>query len=566
MKKIFFKIVILSFVFMYVSGCSDFLDKEVLGLSTEENFYDTRYKLQAALNATYDVLQTGTFMECDWRFGEATADNVIGGDEGLGSQMGQLVNFRFTTSNAWIEARYSINYIGIHRANLVIANAHRVKIADNEYVTYRAIREILAQAKFLRAFFYFNLVKTFGGVPIRPETETVDNLVIPRSTAEEVYAYIEKDLREAAIMLPAKFIEGNAGKADEGACVSLLMKVIMYQTTPGERSEKWEELVHIGDFFIDGKLMTYGEILKFEQYKEEWEDLRKRLWFKPQELMTKEEMESIEKPEKLLPSLNTTYSLEYVNNIGMSLNYGYLGQFYGEGEFCRGSVFEVVFKESADGTAGDANDGSHVYDDLFVTHLGYCPMHATQAMVNDLFQGDPRYGTIITHQQYTPDGETIQCGPTRYIPLKWFTPIKERPQYWGDNGKNRRVIRFVEVVLMYAEALNECNEGARALEQLNKCKAQANKMGTITTLYNAGGYGYMRDQIWKERRIELAYEWDRFFDLVRQKRAAEIIQSFGSTLISTRGYYFRKGVNEIFPIPQREIDISNGVVEQNPGY
>ena len=115
----------------------------------------------------------------------------------------------------------------------MIANAHRVRLADEEYSSYRDIRYILGQAKFLRALFYFNLVKTYGGVPIRPEIEMVDNLVVPRSSAEEVYAYIEKDLREAAIMLPAKFIDDDAGRASESAAVALLMKVLMYQATPG---------------------------------------------------------------------------------------------------------------------------------------------------------------------------------------------------------------------------------------------------------------------------------------------------------------------------------------------
>jgi len=549
------------------TGCKDFLDKEVLGLSTEENFYDTRYKLQAALNATYDVLQTGVFMECEWRFGEACADDVIGADEGLASQMGQLVHFRFTTSNTWIQDRYSINYIGIHRANQVIANAHRVQIVDDEYTTYRGIREILAQAKFLRALFYFNLVKTFGGVPIRPEIETVDNLVIPRSTAEEVYAYIEKDLREAAIMLPAKFLERNAGKADEGACVALLMKVLMYQATPGVKSEKWEDMVNLGEFFIDGKRMSLSEILKYDPSHEEWEDLRLRLWFKPKELHTEDEIQTIyEKPETLLSALQNAYSLEYKDYLGGDLKYGYIDQFYLQGEFCRGSVFEVVFKESADGSEGDVNEGNYIYTNHYTTQWGNPQIWGNEQIAQNLFANDPRRSFMIGHQQDAPDGETSQCGPGRLLSLKWYTPVKERPQYSGDNGKNRRLIRYSEVVLMYAEALNECNEGARALTQVNRVKAQANTINGSTGLYTGGGYGLMRNQIWTERRIEFCYEWDRFFDLVRQKRAATVIQAYGAERPNKRGYYFRAGVNEIFPIPQREIDISNGVVVQNPGY
>ncbi|MDR0505622.1 MAG: RagB/SusD family nutrient uptake outer membrane protein [Dysgonamonadaceae bacterium] len=560
MNKIFFKILIVGFVFLCTAGCSDFLEKEVQGYSTDENFYDTRYKLQAALNATYDVLQMDLFNECEWRFGEACADDVWGGDEGLGSQMGQLVNFRFTPSNTWIHDRYSINYIGIHRANQVIANAPRVRIADKEYASYRDIREILGQAKFLRAFYYFNLVKTYGGVPIRPEIETVDNLVIPRSTAEEVYALIEKDLREAAIMLPSRYTGRDAGKIGEGAAVALLMKVLMYQATPGVKSKKWEEIVRLGEFFIDGHSMTYGEILKYNSSLEDWETLRKRLWFKPKEVNV--ETDPYETVDTQLMPLQTAYSLEYKDYDGK--NIGYLEQFFLAGEFCRGSVFEVVFKESADGSSGDTNEGTPIY----TNHYSSSPqIWCRDEIMSSLFgSSDPRRIFMIGHHEFAPDGETNEAPPATYLSLKWYTPVKERPQYGGDNGKNRRVIRYADVVLMYAEALNECGFGARALTELNKNKALVNTINGSSMLYPSGGYGQMRDNIWTERRLEFCFEWDRFFDLVRQKRAATVLKAYGASRVNKRGYYFREGVNEIFPIPQREIDISNGVVTQNPGY
>ena len=267
------------------ASCSDFLDKEVQGNTTSEEYYDTRYKLQSALDAVYDVLQSDDLNDSDWRFGDATADDVKGSDEGTSSQMGQLVNFRFNTSNTLILDRWEVYYRGIHRANEVIANAHKVRLTTNQYSEYQEIREILGQAKFLRAYFYFNLVRTFGGVPIRPEVEDVENLVVPRSSKEECYAYIEKDLREAAIMLPARFNGEECGKAGCGAVVALLMKVLMYEATPGIQSEKWEEMVKLGQYFIEGATMTYSDILKYDGSQgEDWETLRKRLWFKPQEL------------------------------------------------------------------------------------------------------------------------------------------------------------------------------------------------------------------------------------------------------------------------------------------
>lgn len=562
MKNIFCKLPLIVCV-VTVCGCSDFLEKDIDGYATDKNYYDTQYKMQTSLNAAYDILQSDSYNDQEWRFGEACGDDVLGVDEGLSSHMGQLVNFRFNTSNSWILQRWDINYKGIHRANQVIYNIDRIHISTNEYTAYQGIRWILGQAKFLRALYYFNLVKTFGGVPIRPEDESVKKLVIPRSTVEECYAYIEKDLREAAMILPTVYPSAETGKATKGAAVALLMKVLMYQAKPGVPSDKWKEMKRLGDYFINGEPMTYGEILNYDG-TEEWETLRKRLWFKPKELNTSSD--PYETPDTQLDALNNVYSLDYTDYYGAPLHNGdkwaYVYQWYGDGEFCRGSVFEVVFKESADGTDGDTNEGAGI--EFF--DAGSVKMYATSEILANLFGTDIRKDFLIHHQGNTPDGEIWQGGEGRYVSLKWYTPKKDKPQYAGDNGRNRRMIRFVEVVLMYAEALNECGDRENALTQLNKCKTQVNTINNSSKLYVAGEYGYLRDQIWLERRMELAYEWDRFFDIVRQGRAAEVLHTFGRSRPNSRGLSFVKGKNELFPIPQTEIDVSNGVVEQNPGY
>lgn len=562
MRNIFCK-TLLAISAMTVCGCSDFLDKDVDGHATDKNYYDTQYKMQTSLNAAYDILQSDSYNDQEWRFGEACGDNVLGTDEGLSSHMGQLVNFRFNTSDSWILQRWNVNYKGIHRANQVIHNIGKVRISTSEYAAYQGIRWILGQAKFLRAFYYFNLVKTFGGVPVRPEDESVRKLVIPRNTLEECYAYIEKDLREAAMILPTVYPAGETGKATKGAAVALLMKVLMYQAKPGVPSEKWREMKRMGDYFIKGEPMTCGEMLKYDG-KEDWEKLRERLWFKPERLNTPGD--PYETPETPLDALDNVYSLSYTDYYGAPLHNGdkwaYVYQWYGDGEFCRGSVFEAVFKESADGTGGDTNEGAGI--EFF--DVGTVKMYATSGILASLFGTDIRKDFLIHHQGNTPDGDIWQGGEGRYVSLKWYTPKKDKPQYAGDNGRNRRIIRFVEVVLMYAEALNECGDRENALAQLNRCKAQVNTINNSNKLYAAGGYGWLRDQIWQERRMELAYEWDRFFDIVRQGRAAEVLHAFGRNRPNSRGMSFVKGKNELFPIPQTEIDVSNSVVEQNPGY
>ena len=338
----------------------------------------------------------------------------------------------------------------------------------------------------------------------------------------------------------------------------------MYEAKPGVKSEKWEEVKRLGDYFVKGDAFTYSEMLKYDG-SEDWEALRKRLWFKPKEL--NQGGEPYETADTKLEALSSVYSLAYQDYYGASLHNGdkwsYVYQWYSDGEFCRGSVFEVVFKESADGTDGDTNEGAGI--EFF--NADNVKMYATSSIISNIFvNSDVRSDYLIHHQSNTPDGEIWQGGEGRYVSLKWYTPKKDNPKFPGDNGRNRRVIRFVEVVLTYAEALNECGYREEALNWLNKCKAQVNTINNGTQLYRAGGYGFIRDQIWQERRMELAFEWDRYFDIVRQGRAAEVLHDFGRTRPNSRGLYFRKGVNELFPIPQTEVDVSNGKVEQNPGY
>ena len=566
MNKIIYTVAAI-FSILVTSGCTDFLDKKVLANATDKTYYNTQYKMQSALDATYNLLQSDAYNDQEWRFGEAMGDNVFGVDEGRTTQMGQLVNFVFSTSNTWILQRWQINYKGIHRANQVIKNINRVKISTDSYSAYEAIRNIYGQAKFLRAMYYFNLVKTFGGVPIRPEVESVDSLVVPRSTKEECYAYIEKDLREAALMLPSSYAgASDMGKATRGAAVALLMKVLMYEAKPGVLSDKWEEVVKLGKYMIDGTPMTYADMIKWNG-NDDWETIREHLWFKPKAKIIGNATGEHEAPNDLLPAVNNVYSLSYTDYYGNPLHNGdkwsYLFQFYKDGEFCKGSVFEIVFKESADGTEGDNNQGYG----LEFFDVGQVKMFSQDELLDNIFStGDPRRDFCIHHQTTTFDGENWQGGEGRYVSLKWYTPKKDKPKYGGDNGKNRRVIRFVEVVLIYAEALNECGAREEALTNLNKCKAQVNTINGSSNLYKAGGYGFIRDQIWQERRAELAFEWDRYFDLVRTGQVTKVMHAFGVRRTNRRGAFFREGVNELFPIPQTEVDVSHGVVEQNPGY
>ena len=137
MKNIFHKLVATAAVATLFS-CSDFLDQELQGNPDTNQYFNTQYQLQESLNAVYNILQTDKYTNSEWIFGEACGDDVVSTDEATTSQIAQVVNFTFNTSNDYILRRYEIMYKGINRANQVIANAHKVKFADADNSNYQS--------------------------------------------------------------------------------------------------------------------------------------------------------------------------------------------------------------------------------------------------------------------------------------------------------------------------------------------------------------------------------------------------------------------------------------------
>ena len=122
-----------------------------------------------------------------------------------------------------------------------------------------------------------------------------------------------------------------------------------------------------------------------------------------------------------------------------------------------------------------------------------------------------------------------------------------------DSDTNIRYLRYAEVLLMKAEAMNELGQTTAAIPYLNQVRTRAKLAGTTATSQQA-----VREAIWNERRLELAFEHDRWFDLVRTGQAQTAMAADGKT--------FKVGTNEVFPIPQTFINLSNGLTEQNPNY
>ncbi len=185
----------------------------------------------------------------------------------------------------------------------------------------------------------------------------------------------------------------------------------------------------------------------------------------------------------------------------------------------------------------------------------------TSDLANAFEPNDPRKdATIIFRGETTPQGNFIpNTVPNPMYNQKSYVPFNHPLNQTCNEGaeQNVRVIRYAEVLLMNAEAANESGQTSLALASLNAVRARARGSNPISVLppVTTTDQVQLRSAIWNERRYELAMEFDRYFDVIRQGRAA--------TVFGPKGWTAR---NEVWPIPQNEIDISAGVLTQNPGY
>lgn len=551
-------------ILVTLTSCENYFEHTPQGNPTDEAFYQNLNELQTGLNAVYAVLAENDFQKSEWLFGDGCGDDCTLTDAvNPSSHLGQVALFTFSPDNEMIRTRWEINYKGIFRANYVIRNAPGTyQWPGLGGANQNVLREIICQAKFLRALFYFNLVKTFGGVPLKPEKLEFDagggdNFVQPRSSREEIYRYIERDLREAILGLRVSYIEEESGHATRGAATALLIKVMAYQAVPGIDDPKWEEVSLFGDAFINQGNLSIREILDYDElYPDESPgEIALRLGFRS--------------------SFRLDSMLIVAGQYNLSTPYDELWNL--SGEFSESSVFEVNHINTPD---IDRNFGSQFSEELNSISYPHSDIIQPSQNLLDLkgSTNDPRlFTTVLEQPGIVPDNTIIggQAGPTYTSCYKWYTLRYEKSLQSG-NPKNFRILRFADVLLYYAEALNETGDQVAAIDQANKLRARARDIaasGRWTAIPTGpddlpySNYLQVRNRIWQERRIEKACEFDRFWEIVRTGQAAERMAEFNQKMgLDRYKNHFVKGVNEVFPIPQVEIDLSNGIVTQNPGY
>lgn len=484
-------------VFLLTSCNKDFLERSPIIGVTEENFYKTEADAIAAVNAAYATLQyqLSPAAHFRWFWGDIMSDDAIKGGSGDndGNDLLQLETFKGPVNTEMLQDEWGANYEGIYRANVVLERIPPIEMDS------KLKARILGEAKFIRAWNYYNLVTMFGGVPLVDRVLAPSEYKMPRATADAIWDLIEKDLTEASLDLWKRneYAQEDLGRITQGAAQALLAKAYMWRS-------KWNEANQATQAIIQSNVYT------------------------------------------LVPEYNEIFTLSGENNSE--------------------SVFEIQYMNASGGNWGKnaANEGSftNVFTRARGQFAGYGFNIPTQDFVDEFFKEgfeDPRLVSTVfrvgdamgTRGIFTIDA--TGGIPYIYYSKKYFSDLSEDAPFGDPNpngGTNDRVIRYSDVLLMHAESSYHLGKEQEARDHVNLVRKRVG-IPDISFSGNA-----LLEAIYRERRIELGLEAHRFFDLVRTGRAPQVLGPLG----------FVAGRHELFPIPQSQIQASNGAVVQNPGY
>jgi len=501
----FYKILSVVVIITAMTACSkDFLETDPLGKAAVSTFYKTDEDATMAIMATYDILQW--MYARDWNSSYLVktfpSDESLtgGGDAGDQPPYQELDIFTYSAGNPTITAVYQSNFYGVYRANLVINNV----VNENDYRN-----QVISEAKFLRAYFYFELVSMFGSVPLNLVELAPSEYQQPPASVADIWAQIETDLKDAIAGLPVKSAYGadDVMRASKGAAQALLGKAYLYQEKWADAAAAFDQVIASGEYQLSDDFST--------------------LFLKDQEL-----------------GVESIFEVMWVTTEGYD---------WGTFQWGGNRAMENNITWQLTGPRGDYfNPGESGL--IGGWGFNYPQMSLYQAFV-DAGDVTRRNSTLwsLTELEAVGGGwsNPDSWGWDGCIRIKYATRMSETN---GDNGAvpelnygtNLRLIRYADVLLMAAEAKFKAGNAAGALTEINKVRARAG-LAAYTSLD--------MDKIMLERQLELSFEGVRFLDLIRWGKAAEVLGSKG----------FVSGKHELYPIPLDELR-NNQYMAQNPGY
>jgi starch-binding outer membrane protein, SusD/RagB family len=481
-------ILLMVFSMIMLNACTDFLTEDLKGTFSTDTFYKNDQQALQAINGVYNSITFRQPENALWIYGAIASDDAVkGGNAGDQSEITYIDEFIADANNGVSNNYWQFTYESIARANNVIANVPAVEM--DEALKNR----IIGEARFIRAYSYFNLVNIFGKVPLKllpPITQ--EAIHVPLSEIPDIYFQIEKDLTDAVATLPVEYSSADKGRVTRGAALAMLGKVSLYQ-------QKWSEAV---SYFqqVEG-LGIYS----------------------------------------LLPDYADNFKLAFENS--------------------KESIFEIQHL-----AAQIPATGNSMNQWFAPAHEGGYYFNApTQSLVDAFEQSttgetDPRLDASIGREGkpwLNGDLFSAAWSPTGYLTKKHQQPLSEvSSSLKGDGDLNYTYFRYADLLLMKAEAFNELNNADSAKANLNKVRqrARASFEGTppadLLTDITASDYNLLKTAIQHERRVELAQEFHRYFDLMRWGKAVAEAALGPDFNFETRRY---------FPIPQKEIDANQAI-------
>jgi starch-binding outer membrane protein, SusD/RagB family len=604
MKNKIISFILILLIGMGLINCNkDFLDVEPMAVTNEGSFYLTKTDADQAVTAIYGQLAAQTpwdrFILAD--MGSIASDDAQGGGKFPNEVdfMEYLDRFTFTpTLSNVFDYTYGCLYKAIFLANIAITKLPNIVKTDST-ATQQYIDTKVAEAKFLRALNYFYLIQIFGEVPY------VDHILIDkefnmgRSPMKKTFELIEQDLNDAKAILPARWSSDQIGRATKGAAAGVLAKVYLFESSYARN--------YPGDIY---SLPNKGES-RFKDLSTNWQL-------------------ALDNAEEIINSgtyelVGTDGSQNYSSWRGLSNGFRFI--WTSNGDNSKESVFEV--QNIYDGLGYIESRGSSMinwtaarwcYDPITGGKIetGYwgfnCPtddlvaeFNKEQRQPTDPFYGslvpaDPRFNVTIHKDtiggndsiqtvkgwcKVSPTGATsTEYNPTKMAQAKYETSYEEFKKIqknWNNAPINNRILRYADVVLVAAEAAIMLGNTSKAVTYLNMVRTRARMCGpagntvprdlAVGDLTNSeySGFPVGFDQLIHDRRLELAMEGHRFFDLVRWNLAKQKLNGLVLTNLTTptSGTYaiiFEQPKNDFFPLPDAQIQQTQGALEQYLGW
>ena len=524
------KLLIASIVtLLFTVGCEDFLEETPKSFLSPTYFFNSEKNIQIVVNGIYDVLgdrglgddiKFGNYNQGLFSMGVVGTDQMRSPNDDINNRFHMMDLYSYTSSSEIPQDVWRAHYIGINRANTVINRAE--PLLDDESFDNKKINRYLAEAKFLRAFFYFNLVRFYGDVPLKlTETASLtseDVISIARSPVLEVYKQIEKDLLFAQehLLMPSQLAGSDNGRATKTAAWSLMARVYTtWATYPLKDVSKWAEASVYAKKVIDS-----GE-------------------------------------HKLLDNFVDVFGIEDRST-----------------EINDEIIFAVKFSNVTDETSslGGHNGivGANANGAIYGISASYGVVRVEKYYYQSFDPEDQRRDWTCSAFRVNPGGTEIPLTTAQMDTNIGMAKFRRDGTYVAYNSPyDYPLIRYADVLLMYAEATAQANgmPNAEAYEALNQVRRRAfgRPVGIADNSIDYANLSLPEfiNTILQERSWELCSEdCSRWHDLIRYERLGEVVKSVKRPPVLAN---FDESKHKLFPIPLIELDV-NPLMEQNPGY